>query len=168
LNLFKNDSPQGKNRKVLQSRLDIMRIGVCGDNCDLCPRFQATENGSEEYLSEVTHLWLRLGIRDRLVSSDEIRCHGCTPENNCAYQEQRDCAFRQGLVNCGMCDSYPCEITERTFQKTDHLRRSIEGCPDFVHIEKAFFRKKEYLDRYRLEMRSGSLKQRVNEKETPL
>lgn len=130
-----------------------MRIGVCGDNCDACPRFHATEDGSEEYLSEIAQLWLSLGVRDRLVSNDEIRCYGCRPENNCAYQEQRDCAFKKGLTNCGMCESYPCELTEYTFQKTDDLKRMIEGCPDFTRVEEAFFRKKENLDRICMQKR---------------
>jgi hypothetical protein len=61
-------------------------------------------------------------------------------------------------VNCGMCDSYPCEITERTFQKTAHLRRNIKKCPDFRRVEEAFFRKKENLDRVSMEMRAESHK----------
>ena len=123
-----------------------MVIGACGDNCNECPRFRATEDGSEESLSEVAHLWLRLGFRDRLVSNDEIRCYGCRPENNCAYRELRDCAFQRRLTNCGMCHGYPCELTELAFRKSAELRKRIERSPEFIRGYAAFFRKKENLE----------------------
>ncbi|MGE5550361.1 MAG: DUF3795 domain-containing protein [Bacteroidota bacterium] len=124
-----------------------MTIGACGDNCDLCPRFMATKSGSEERLAEVARLWLRLGLRDRLVSNDEIRCEGCRPENNCAYREQRDCAFGRKHANCGLCEDYPCKIVEKTLRRSADWKRKAEHCRDFALIEEAFFRKKENLDR---------------------
>ena len=58
------------------------KITLCGDNCIECPRSNAH---SEEELQNVAKLWYRVGWRDCVVSSEEIRCEGCSSHKQCIY-----------------------------------------------------------------------------------
>ena len=124
-------------------------LGACGDHCTYCPRFIATQNQDPQMLQEVADLWVRIGLRDKSVTSQELKCFGCTPENNCAYSEQRDCAFAKGFENCGLCRDYPCRIVAATIERTDQLSSSIRSLcspKEWSQLEKAFFLKKQNLD----------------------
>jgi hypothetical protein len=126
------------------------RLGICGDNCGLCPRFIATRSDDEEKLNEVAELWMRLGFREVVVSPGEIECHGCSPEIKCAYPLQRKCALDKNLENCGRCDDYPCELVFRALSITESSARSWKGrCSknEYRSLAEAFLKKKEYLDK---------------------
>jgi diamine N-acetyltransferase len=124
----------------------LPNIGACGDNCDECPRFSATRSGSRDELACVARLWFDLGLRDRVVTPDEISCKGCLPENRCAYTVQRNCAFQKGYRNCGYCREYPCAIVADTFRITEETHRRAADISGFESIYRAFFMKKENLD----------------------
>jgi hypothetical protein len=51
------------------------KITLCGDNCLACPRYNA--KGYQE-LNKVAELWYRVGLRDTVVSNEEISCSGCS------------------------------------------------------------------------------------------
>ena len=126
------------------------KLGICGDNCGLCPRYIATQSGDEEKLKEVAGLWKRLGFREVMVSPEEIACHGCSPDIKCAYPQQRECALAKNLENCGRCDDYPCEMALHAFSFTASSAKSWKHrCSEseYRSLEEAFLRKKEYLDR---------------------
>jgi diamine N-acetyltransferase len=133
------------------------RIGACGDNCDECLRFIATKKGSDAELHKVAQLWFDLSLRDRIISTEEIRCNGCSPENKCAYREQRDCAFQRSFQNCGYCPDYPCLIVENTLSISDDMHQKTEDLSGSESIIKAFFKKKENLDKVRLTLWEGVL-----------
>ena len=59
------------------------KITLCGDDCLKCPRYLAQ---TEEALRRAAELWYRVGWRDHVVSNEEIRCAGCTPEKPCTFQ----------------------------------------------------------------------------------
>ena len=125
-------------------------IGVCGDNCEYCHRYIATKNGGMAELEKVKELWVRLELRDPDFPAKDMVCHGCLPENNCAYSELRQCVRERGIENCGSCDVYPCELINIAFDKSEGLRsRAIKVCTqkDMNLLQKSFFSKKEYFDR---------------------
>ena len=53
------------------------KITLCGDNCTFCPRYNAK---TEADLQKVAELWHRVGWRDRIVSTEEIKCTGSHSE----------------------------------------------------------------------------------------
>ncbi|WP_298272967.1 DUF3795 domain-containing protein [Geobacter sp.] len=125
-------------------------IGVCGDNCSLCPRYLASQNGDVKELEEVKELWVRLGLRDPAFPPQDMACYGCKPENNCAYSEVRACACGKGIKNCGLCQVYPCELLHAVFEKSEKLRsHAVRFCTpkEMDALHKAFFCKRQNLDR---------------------
>jgi hypothetical protein len=131
-------------------------IGYCGDDCSLCPRYLATQNGSAEELEKVKELWVRLGLRDPASPAQEMVCYGCKPENECAYSELRACACAKAFENCGSCDGYPCGLIHAAFEKSEKLHsRAVRVCTsnEMATLEKAFFSKKQNLDRIHGEMK---------------
>ena len=124
-------------------------IGICGDNCVYYPRYIATKNGRQIELEKVKELWVRLGLRDRDFPVEDMACHGCMPENKCAYSELCACVSAKLSKNCGLCDEYPCKLINRAFDKSEKLKsQAAKICTheemDVLH--KAFFWKKEYFD----------------------
>ena len=124
-------------------------IGICGDNCEYCPRYIATQNGRIEDLENVKELWVRLGLRAPDFPVKDMTCHGCKPENKCAYTELRACVSAKGHENCGLCDDYPCTLINSSFDKSEKLKSlANKVCTqeemDILH--KAFFLKKKYFD----------------------
>jgi len=124
-------------------------IGVCGDNCVYCPRYVATQKGGKIELEKVGELWVRLGLRDPDLHDEDMACHGCVPENKCAYPDLRTCVSAKAHENCGLCDQYPCRLIKSAFVKSEKLESyASEVCTreemDMLH--KAFFSKKEYFD----------------------
>ena len=124
-------------------------IGVCGDNCAYCPRYIATQNGGKTEFEKVGELWVRLGLRDPDLPVEDMACHGCLPENKCAYAELRECVSAKAHENCGSCDEYPCRLIKSAFVKSEKLKSHAgKVCTreemDMLH--KTFFSKKEYFD----------------------
>ncbi len=123
-------------------------LGVCGDNCSECPRFIATQSGDRSKLAALAALWVKVGIRDELPEPEEMACRGCTPENQCAYADQRRCALERGFANCGDCIEYPCDIAIEGLERSDALaRRCRASCSaeEYDVLYKAFFSKRQNL-----------------------
>jgi protein associated with RNAse G/E len=126
-------------------------IGICGDNCAYCPRYIATQKGAFQPLSDVKNLWVRLGFRSPDFPAQDMVCFGCRPENQCAYSEVRSCASNKCVSNCGECMQYPCSKINRVFERTEKLRSNalaICTTEEMELLDKAFFRKKHYLDQH--------------------
>lgn len=64
-------STHSNNFDTWNERDGVMKdkITLCGDNCIYCPRYNAK---TEEELNKVAELWYRVGMRDRIVSADEM------------------------------------------------------------------------------------------------
>jgi len=125
------------------------KIGVCGDNCSYCPRYNATQSGDIEEFEKVKKLWVRLSWRDESFPARELVCHGCSLEVKCAYPELRDCAYEKKISNCGLCDSYPCELVNAAYERTKNLESNARGVCTLKEMDilnKAFFHKKRTLD----------------------
>jgi hypothetical protein len=124
-------------------------IGVCGDDCSYCPRYSATQNGKSEDLERVKELWVRLGFWDPAFPAKDLTCHGCGPNNRCAYPELRTCAYKKNSENCGLCNAYPCELMRDAFVRTERLHPlAMSKCTseEMDILNKAFFHKKQVLD----------------------
>jgi hypothetical protein len=133
-------------------------IGICGDNCQFCPRYVATNGGRPEELENVKELWVRLGLRDPDFPAQDLACDGCKRENRCAYSELRACANERAIDNCGLCHDYPCGLIQAAFEKSENLRdhAAIVCRPkEMDTLHKAFFSKKQNLDQIHIDMNQG-------------
>ncbi|HUI92080.1 MAG TPA: DUF3795 domain-containing protein [Chitinivibrionales bacterium] len=132
-------------------------IGVCGDNCDVCPRYHATKSGKIEDLEKIKSLYVRLGMRKESSLAAELACNSCSPEKPCAYPDLLQCANSKRMKNCGFCCEYPCGKINAVFAKTDSWLDAIQGScteEEFQMLAKAFGKKKCYLDEIHKEKHS--------------
>lgn len=132
----------------MEARL-LPELGCCGDDCGLCPRYQATLSGNLDRLREVADLWHRVGWRETVAAPEEIACHGCRAAASCRYGI-RECARAKKAASCGRCGDYPCARLRETFARTeDYARICRQKCSDeeYEGLRKAFFAKRENLDR---------------------
>lgn len=125
-------------------------IGFCGDNCSACPRYIATQSGDEEQLKKAAEMWKIVGWRETTVPPNEMICHGCASVEWCRYENIRKCAVKKGIVNCGLCEDYPCKKIKEVFEQTEHYKKACEEIcskEDYECFQKAFFSKKDILDK---------------------
>lgn len=92
----------------------MLKLGFCGNDCNICERYTATQSGSDEKLKEVATLWKRLGYRDNIEPPEKIVCYGCSSAPWCRFGI-KECALQNGVSNCGQCSKYPCETIETMF-----------------------------------------------------
>ena len=124
-----------------------LKISICGDVCSECPRFIATETNDTAELEKIAELWYRLGFRDSILSSEDLKCTGCSKDKVCSYNIN-NCKHLNGKNNCGECDSFPCDKITIVFQKTD---KTNEICKDkcsaseYKELSRAFLMKRQIL-----------------------
>ena len=127
----------------------MLKLAFCGDDCNACPRYIATQSGDAERLKEAAAMWKRAGWRDEIVPPEEMVCHGCASVKSCRYDDIRKCAQEKRIDNCGRCNDYPCKQIEKVFQQTEsYAKLCKENCSkkDYECFQKAFFSKREKLD----------------------
>ena len=127
------------------------RMGYCGDMCDHCPRYIATQLGSKDKLAEVALLWHKMGASPTLLTPEEMVCHGCSPAKKCPFG-MAQCASEKKLNHCGECDDYPCPILKARFDLIPELSERSKGVctqEQYDLVYKAFWQKKENLDKAR-------------------
>ena len=128
----------------------MLKLAFCGDDCNVCPRYVATQSGSEEQLKKAAALWRRAGWRETILEPEEMVCYGCASVKWCRYDDIRKCAQGKGIDNCGKCKDYPCKKIEKVFEQTKiYAQLCKENCSkeDYECFQKAFFSKMEKLDR---------------------
>jgi len=124
------------------------QIGYCGDDCNLCPRYLATQSGDKERLKEIAAIWRMIGWRQTDEPPEKFLCHGCATVKTCGLGI-KDCAAEKGIDSCGKCAVYPCDKLNRIFEsnKLEAVScRQILSSDDYNLFMKAFFTKKERLD----------------------
>ena len=128
---------------------DTQVIAACGNDCASCPRYTAHPyEKTEEELRRTAELWAKIGYRDHMVSTEEIACRGCTPENWCRFHVVGCCA-EKGLKTCA---EYPCENLNDCFLVTESFAPACRNaCTDeeYRRIRKAFFEKEKNLSELR-------------------
>lgn len=132
-------------------RNKMQKIAPCGNDCLACLRYIATQSNDISKLKEVAELWNRVGLRDKVVSPEEIKCYECSSVNFCRYGIQK-CASEKKIDNCGRCNNYPCNLSTRSFEQTNKYAESIKKIcteEEYQQFMAAFFSKKENLDEVR-------------------
>ena len=126
-------------------------IGICGENCEYCPRYIATKKGTLYELEKVKELWVRIGLRDIGFPAEKMVCYGCRPENDCAFPELRDCVKNKHIENCGLCDEYPCKIINKVFDESAKLKiHANKVCTkkEMKMLTEVIFSKRIKIDRF--------------------
>ena len=134
-------------------------IAYCGDDCESCPRYTATKSNDVRGLEAAAILWQKAGYHDRLITPEEMICHGCHSLEQCYYGELRECARGRGIRNCGECNEYPCDRINKVFDKTssDAARcKDILSADEYECLYQAFFAKKDVLEAIHREYVSGA------------
>lgn len=124
-------------------------LAACGNDCSACPRYvvHPYEKTPKE-LERTAELWMRIGYRDCVVSSDEISCTGCKPGNWCRYQVVSCCADK-GTKTCAECSEYPCDRMLECFEVTGSFEpkcRLVCSEEEYEQLTRAFFEKRKNLD----------------------
>jgi hypothetical protein len=127
----------------------VLKIGFCGDDCNYCPRYLATQSGDEERLKQIAGIWQMIGWRDSVNSPEEMLCQGCASVQTCGLGI-KECVIEKGVDSCGKCPDYPCEERVKIFkenQKGALIYKEKLSEEDYDLFQKAFFSKKERLDK---------------------
>jgi hypothetical protein len=130
--------------------MKMLELAYCGDDCNLCPRYIATQSNSIEKLEETAALWKKAGWRENFVSPEEMVCYGCATVKKCRYDDIRKCAREREIDNCGFCTDYSCKKIENVFSQTEKyakLCKKICSKEEYECLYKAFFLKKQNMDK---------------------
>jgi len=123
----------------------MLKLAFCGNDCNFCSRYIASQSGNIERLKEVAAIWKEVGWRDTIVPPEEIVCCGCSPSNWCRYDVPK-CTLEKQVENCGKCNDYPCEKILKMFEQTELYAKNckkILSKEDYRRFQKAFFMKKK-------------------------
>ncbi len=128
-------------------------IAACGNDCSVCPRYNAPPyEKTEAELHHTAELWYKIGYRDHVVSNDEISCMGCSPENWCRYRVI-GCCIEKNIKNCSQCAEYPCDNMKECFEVTSSFEpKCRQVCTDdeYAVMSRAFFEKEKNLTELRI------------------
>ncbi len=94
-------------------------------------------------------MWVTAGWRKAADPIDKIKCRGCAEVKVCGLGI-KDCAAKKRVDNCGKCKEYPCEKITDMFagnKKQAIICKKALSDTDYWLFQKAFFSKKERLDR---------------------
>ena len=144
-------------RGVDYKKKPMLKLAYCGDDCNYCPRYLATISYDEERLKEVAAMWQIIGWRDTTESPEKLTCYGCASAKICGLGI-KECVIKKGIDNCGKCPDYPCERLQKIFE--DSQEEAIICKENFSEEDselfgKAFFSKKERLDKINREYRGN-------------
>jgi hypothetical protein len=136
----------------IQEKLNPMsvKISACGNDCQSCPRYIATQTGNPEELEMAAELWFRCGWKDKLPKIKDIACKGCRSNSICRYHII-ECVTEKKIKNCGFCIEYPCEKINQAFENSDKYERTIEEVcttSELIKLKKAFFNKKKNIESF--------------------
>lgn len=123
----------------------MLKIGLCGDDCNYCPRYLATKSGNEERLKDVARVWQIIGWRDTTEPPEKLMCQGCASLKTCGLGI-KECVIEKDADSCGKCPDYPCERLLEIFkdnQKEALICKESLSEEDCNLFQKAFFSKKD-------------------------
>jgi hypothetical protein len=126
------------------------KIGYCGDDCELCPRYIATLRENPAELIHAADIWIKAGWKDKGTPPEALVCYGCLSVKECYYDTIQKCAQSRKIANCGECVDYPCDKITFVFKRTEsYAKKCKQVCSpvDYNILANAFFFKKKTLDR---------------------
>lgn len=132
----------------------MLKIGCCGDDCNICPRYLTTQSGEEKGLEEVAALWRTIGWWKGKQSPKQLTCNGCASISHCDLGI-KNCVLEKGIENCGQCPQYPCARLLDIFRNNEKeaaICKAQFSTNDYQAFQKAFFSKKERLDKINTEI----------------
>lgn len=135
-----------------------MRLSCCGDDCDRCPRYEATQNNDYAALEALAILWHELGWRDKILKAEDMQCNGCATVKSCGLGV-RDCSHGKKLENCGECSEFPCRKMEEIIERSEENAKICrEKCNPVLYeaLNDSFFKKREYLAAINRQPKSSS------------
>jgi hypothetical protein len=125
----------------IQKGIELMlKLAYCGNDCNYCPRYVATQSGDKGRLQELAAVWKKLGWRDDILRPEEMVCYGCSSVHWCRYGV-RECALEKRIDNCAECENYPCEKITKTFNQTRLYARKSKGIlsrKEYQRFQKAY------------------------------
>ena len=93
--------------------MENKNFSKCGMRCDLCLIYSPNVE-KEDRRAEICDAWKKMweGFDP---DANTVICAGCCNENENAILfspecEIRKCVMEKGLVHCGYCEQYPCDI----------------------------------------------------------
>ena len=69
------------------------------------------------YFHLVAKLWYKVGFRNKIVSSEEISCKGCSPEKECSYN-LIECIKNNKVQKCNECKNFPCDKINQMLERS--------------------------------------------------
>ena len=127
----------------------MLNIGCCGDVCDICPRYIASQSDDEKCLRDVALLWQMVGWWKDKESPQELTCHGCASVSHCDLGV-RECALEKNIKNCGKCTKYPCIKLIDIFKQNEKeaaICKELFSAKDYKVFQEVFFSKNEILNK---------------------
>lgn len=124
-----------------------MKLSCCGDDCDRCPRYEATQKNDISGLEALAVLWYELGWRDQVLPPEAMQCHGCATVSICSLGV-RDCARSKQLEHCGQCSEFPCQTMDKIITRSELNAEICQAkCEPmlFNALNDSFFKKRTYL-----------------------
>jgi hypothetical protein len=91
----------------------------------------------------VAKLWYKVGFRNKIVSTEEISCKGCSPEKECSYN-LIECIKNNKVQKCNECKNFPCDKINQMLERSkEHQIRCKEICTkeEYEKLYNAFFEK---------------------------
>ncbi|MCD4818552.1 MAG: DUF3795 domain-containing protein [Candidatus Cloacimonetes bacterium] len=104
-------------------------ISYCGLACHECGAFIATQNNDDAKRKEVAKAWSR--EFEANIKPEDINCNGCTSQSenlfsHCFECEIRKCGIKKKVVNCGICNNYPCKIINDFHQFVPEAKKRLD------------------------------------------
>lgn len=92
-----------------------MKIGACGNRCDTCNIYIATENNDTKLLKSLAKQYTSKSLK---LKAKHMACKGCHNDEGVHYKFCQECKIKQcvidqNLTTCGECISYPCKMIEQ-------------------------------------------------------
>lgn len=135
-------------RLLFTSTGDIMveKTTLCGDNCLMCPRYNAKTESELQYVAE---LWYRIGWREKVVATEEIKCSGCSSHKNCTYNLV-ECTKKHKVSKCNQCTLFSCDKITAMLEKShsyQEICKEICTSEEYEMLHNAFFNKEYNLNK---------------------
>ena len=118
-------------------------IAPCGNNCVYCSRYTAKTN---EELQRAAELWFKVGWSEKIFSSEEVKCSGCS--NHRILCTLINCLNERNFQKCNQCSDFPCDKIKKMLERSkEYEKQCKELCSDIelMLLKKAFFEKEENL-----------------------
>lgn len=105
-------------------------IAYCGFDCSKCPAYLAFKKGIQNIDKETLLKWAsNLGKNEKL---ENLKCSGCNSNEDVKFKfcfecEIRKCASEKDLINCGYCESYPCNKLDSIFSYSQEAKYRLDN-----------------------------------------